>query len=722
MAGEDDMLYDRHDGFDRIKTVNVLPLSADIVEGLKPYELSVLGFDLAAFDLLQDAAIATHKKPDLFFKHRPPTEQMAQMYSVSGSEDKSPKRRTYFPISGGRTITDWTPLLGDNLSGQYRKGGTIFGMDLNGDEIFQLWRYWEDEAQDKPFDRVPLELATNPGQGRVERLTNDSFKYLSPVISKQGRGSFLAFSSNMENNKDSKIYMIDLRNPGWDPVKIFDNPGGNTVASSFSADERYLIVSRGISSLNIPRFVIDLQNPAAQPKQIHLPGIDPTTTVAIRSALFSPCVGSTEIILVTDAYGDFASIVLYELATGAVQHLTTPDPSFRAICPIPWDVQLQVLTSECALFTANRDGYCDVYRYDMVSKKVNQVILPGAGTEILTAAISDEANGRPHTIVASFTSPHFASRVSELDLSSPEAPKLTPYVACQTGKPGYPTSDPVLIRYKSFDGLSIPAWVYMPTQTHRESKVPCVISIHGGPSIQARPSFRVSLNGYLVNEMGTALIMPNVRGSSGYGKAYEKADDVYKREDSVKDIGALLEHIRTSMPDIDASRIAVTGGSYGGYMTFACLFHYSPLIRCGVASCGIANWVTFLESTHPARRAHRRIEYGDESHPEVRKFLESIAPVNHVDEINVPLYMRVPITAFHSQGEQDSRVPLSEAVLMFNRVRAKGLETWLVVGEQEGHGFKQKNCIEFVNASKVAFLKKWLLESDPQPSVGQCND
>ncbi|KZT61962.1 alpha/beta-hydrolase [Calocera cornea HHB12733] len=637
--------YDRHTGFDRIKTVNVPPLPADIVEGLKPYELSALGFGVADFELLDAAALAAGKTPRLFYKHRPPTEQMAQMYSVRGVDDTTPERLTYFSTGGGRTIVSWIPILGDNLRGKYRKGGTIFAMDLNGDEVFQLWRYWEDDAQEETFDPVELEIDNKPGRGRIERLTNDGFKYLSDMVSQSGKGNILAFGSNMENNKETKVYIVDLNRPGWNPVKVYDTPAGAAYPTSFSADERYLIVMRTISSTNISRYIVDLHDLGAGPKQIFLPGIAPEVPVAIKTARFLPRIGSTEILMDTDAYGDFTSVILYDLASGGVHHLTTPDPSLKATCPIPWDVRLGALTSEYGIFAANRDGYCDVYRYDLISKEMKQLTFPGHSRDIVTAFISDDANGRPNSMVASFTSPHFASSISAIDLSNPEQPVMTPYAACQTGKPSHPTSDAALIRYKSFDGLSIPAWVYIPSQATRSGKVPCVIYIHGGPASQIRPSFRVSLNGYIVNEMGIALIMPNVRGSTGYGKTYEKADDVFKREDSVKDIGALLEHIKSSMPEIDASRIALMGGSYGGYMTFACLFHYSPLIRCGVASCGIANWVTFLESTHPARRAHRRNEYGDESNPEVRKFLEN-----------------------RSQGEQDTRVPLSEALIMFDKV------------------------------------------------------
>jgi dipeptidyl aminopeptidase/acylaminoacyl peptidase len=183
---------------------------------------------------------------------------------------------------------------------------------------------------------------------------------------------------------------------------------------------------------------------------------------------------------------------------------------------------------------------------------------------------------------------------------------------------------PELIRYPTFDEVDgqprqIPAFVYRP-KTVSEQPLPVLISIHGGPEAQFNPYFSSTFQYYL-NEMGIAVIAPNVRGSAGYGKSYLQLDNGMLRENSVKDIGALLDWIATQ-PDLDAERVAVFGGSYGGYMVLASMIHFNDRIRAGVDIVGISNFVTFLENTKDYRRDLRRVEYGDERDPEMRAFLE----------------------------------------------------------------------------------------------------
>jgi len=197
---------------------------------------------------------------------------------------------------------------------------------------------------------------------------------------------------------------------------------------------------------------------------------------------------------------------------------------------------------------------------------------------------------------------------------------------------------------------------------------------------------------------------PNVRGSSGYGKAFLAADDVEKREDSVKDIGALLDHIDQNMKnELDSAHIAVMGGSYGGYMVFASLTHFSSKLACGVANFGIAHWPSFLQNTAAHRRAARRWEYGDETDPRIREFLERISPLNNASKISVPLSI--------AHGETDSRVTIEEAIKMYEIVSRNGVHTELMICEKEGHGFKQKSVIEFTNAAKLHFLERFLFNN-----------
>jgi dipeptidyl aminopeptidase/acylaminoacyl peptidase len=257
--------------------------------------------------------------------------------------------------------------------------------------------------------------------------------------------------------------------------------------------------------------------------------------------------------------------------------------------------------------------------------------------------------------------------------------------------------EPELFRYRSFDGRDIPAFIYRP---NARPPYPVLIRIHGGPEGQARPRFSYR-NQFYANQLGVALIAPNVRGSTGYGKTYLGLDDGELREDSVADIGALLDWIDNER-DLDGSRVAVMGGSYGGYMVLASLVHYGGKLRAGVESVGITNFVTFLQNTQGYRQDLRRIEYGDERDPEVRRFLESISPLNAAEAISDPLLI--------SQGFNDPRVPASESEQLVEALKARGVPVWYVLAMNEGHGFRRKINVDFLAAVTAHFLRTHLVD------------
>jgi dipeptidyl aminopeptidase/acylaminoacyl peptidase len=256
-----------------------------------------------------------------------------------------------------------------------------------------------------------------------------------------------------------------------------------------------------------------------------------------------------------------------------------------------------------------------------------------------------------------------------------------------------------VIRWKSFDGLMISGLKVQPPATFA-GKRPVLIDIHGGPEAQSRPGFMGRLN-YLINELGIAVIQPNVRGSRGYGKTFLTLDDGYKREDSVKDIGALLDWI-AQQPDLDASRVMVMGGSYGGYMSLASAVHYSDKIVGAIDVVGISNFVTFLESTESYRRDLRRVEYGDERDPAMRAFQQSISPLTNAKKIKTPLFV--------IQGRNDPRVPYTEAEQIVSEVRKNGTLVWYLRAENEGHGFARKENADFQFYAMVAFIRTHLLK------------
>jgi dipeptidyl aminopeptidase/acylaminoacyl peptidase len=257
-----------------------------------------------------------------------------------------------------------------------------------------------------------------------------------------------------------------------------------------------------------------------------------------------------------------------------------------------------------------------------------------------------------------------------------------------------------LVSWKSFDGREISGFLYRPSAARFPGKRPVVIDIHGGPEGQSAPEF-VGRDNYFLNELGVAMIYPNVRGSTGYGKSFTKLDNGTLRVGTHKDIGALLDWIATR-PDLDASRVMVQGGSYGGYMTLAVSTHYSSRLKAAVDVVGISNFATFLKNTESYRRDLRRAEYGDERDPTIAAFFEQIAPLNNAAKIAHPLFV--------VQGGNDPRVPLTEAEQMVARVKQNGKPVWYLMAKDEGHGFAKKSNADFQFYATVMFVRQYLLE------------
>ncbi len=256
-----------------------------------------------------------------------------------------------------------------------------------------------------------------------------------------------------------------------------------------------------------------------------------------------------------------------------------------------------------------------------------------------------------------------------------------------------------IARWKSFDGREISAIVDLPPARFAGPR-PVLIDIHGGPEAQAGFGFLGRTN-YLVQELGIAVVRPNVRGSAGFGKTFLSLDDGMKREDAVRDIGALLDWI-AAQPGLDASRVVVGGGSYGGYMSLAVAARYADRIAGAIDVVGISNFVSFLENTESYRRDLRRVEYGDERIPEMRAFLLRISPLANAASITRPLFV--------VQGRNDPRVPYTEAEQIVARVRAAGTPVWYLRAENEGHGFARKENADFQFFATVMFLRARLLE------------
>jgi dipeptidyl aminopeptidase/acylaminoacyl peptidase len=360
---------------------------------------------------------------------------------------------------------------------------------------------------------------------------------------------------------------------------------------------------------------------------------------------------------------------------------------------IPWDVDGFAISDDGnrAAFVVNENGYSSVYLLNPKSLKSRKVKAMPIGT--IGGLQFSKDNKNLGLTLNTFQSPS-DTYLLKLNRSPLGHGKLIRWTFSEVG--GLDTSkfvEPELIDYESFDGRKIPAFVYAKKS---DKPQPVIISIHGGPEGQSRPRFSSTYQLW-ASSLNAAVITPNVRGSDGYGKEYLSLDNGYKREDSVKDIGALLDWIETQ-PHLDSERVAVYGGSYGGYMVLASAVHYSDRLKAAIDVVGISNFVTFLKNTKGYRRDLRRVEYGDERDPDMEAFLQRISPNNNVDRINVPMFV--------VQGENDPRVPVTEAEQVVQSLRDNGKMVWYMNALNEGHGYRKKENRDIYQQAVIVFLKE----------------
>ncbi|KAF7294658.1 hypothetical protein MIND_01002600 [Mycena indigotica] len=708
---------------EQIKAFNMKAVPQRIFEDMRKYEAAARGF---AFTCFEKPRGSDNTANNAIIQHRPEDSQVAELYRISlDPQVNSMERITHFDFKGGRIIGSFHPIVGEDWRGVWRSGGHVFTMDLNGNEYFQLWRYWEDG--DTPLPAIDGELQNSPG-GRIERLTHDENKYLNIVISDSQK--IMAFVSNKENGTDLLVYISQMTdsdtgatadsNPLTLPSRLVtplpENGHSRWSIESISIDDEYLVLIDVQTSAFRPLFIVPTSG--GHPERILLPNAtESEAETAFASASFSRDPNQPHLLyLVGDAFGAFQSICTYDIKTRSVIHITTPQHDLRSLRPIDWDCSRLAVNSECVYFQANVDGYAALFIWQLhgpLKGKVVQIKPQWEGGQFTVH--TNARNGKPYELIVTLRSHLSQNRLARMDLDGyiiPENVKtdenggsyipvpVFPYKQATPVPPSYPTFPSKIIRFKSFDGLEIPCMYYHPTDG--KTMAPLVVDIHGGPESQSDSNRRSPIHWYLMNELGCAVILPNVRGSRGYGKHFMAADSVEKREDSVKDIGALLDHVETSMAnELDSKRIAVMGGSYGGYMTLATLIHFPTRFACGVANFPVAHWPSFLEKTAPSRANHRRGKYGDERIPEIRAFLERISPINRASEIAAPLQI--------AHGDSDSRIPVDQAVRMWQTVTKSRVHSELMVCAKEGHGFKQRSVIEFTNAAKLHFLERYLV-------------
>ena len=562
------------------------------------------------------------------------------------------------PMGARRQLTFLDEPVG---AGRYRPGSThqiSYLADEGGTENDQIFL----------LDR---------GTGRARRLTDGKHRHQAIVWSRDGKR--LAFNGNARNGRDFDLYVIEPETPGSE--RRVAELQGLWFPTDWSPDNRRLLALEYISANESYLHWVDVAS-----GEVHSLTPRPREgepTVALGGAKWSR--DGRSVYTTTDRDSEFMRLVRIDVESGRATVLSGD---------IAWDVEDFELSDDGAVlaFFVNEDGVSRLRLLDTATGRE----LPSPE---LPAGVASNPVFRPGSHEVGF-SLSWARSPSDVYSYDADSRKLERWTASEAGGLDTETfSLPRLVRYPTFDGRTIPAFVYRPAAERFKPPYPVYVNIHGGPEGQARPNFLGSFN-YMTNELGVAMIQPNVRGSSGYGKEYLKLDNGMLREDSVKDIGALLDWIKTQ-PDLDASRVMVAGGSYGGYMVLAALTHYSDRLCCGFDSVGISNFVSFLKNTEDYRRDLRRAEYGDERDPRMRAFLEEIAPANRADRIRRPLLV--------TQGANDPRVPLSESDQIVAKLQANGVPVWYVVAKDEGHGFQKKTNADYQRAVLFEFMRRYLV-------------
>ena len=529
----------------------------------------------------------------------------------------------------------------------------LYRRDTGGDEWFQL--YVRDVA----------------GAEAIQ-LTEPGTRNQSAVVSKDGR--LVVWSRAMRGSAD---YAIMTANPS-DPQsrRVAWQGTGSVGPTDISADGRHVLVSRNLSNRENRLLVLDLET--GETRELGWSAATPARYDEPRFAR-----DGRSVIAITDAGSDVSRLMEFDLDTGRSRSIS---PESR------WGIEDYDLSDDGRLlaFAFNEEGYSRVVVQDFVTRRA----LPQPESLDRGVLTGLEFSPDGTRLAIGLSTPTYAGDVFAFNLADGAIERWTSSEmgALQRSQ----LAEPRLIRFDSFDGLSVPAFVYRPRNIAADARTPVIIDIHGGPESQTRPLWNPGAQ-YFAEMLGATIILPNVRGSEGYGTRYLNLDNGERREDSVRDIGALLDWIGTQ-PDLDPARVAVYGQSYGGYMSLASMVHFSDRLVGGVERYGISNWTSFLQNTEAYRRDNRRAEYGDERVPTMRAVFDRISPLNNVGRITKPMLVM--------QGANDPRVPQSESDQVVRELRANGIEAWYVLFADEGHGFQKKHNNDLRREVETLFLRR----------------
>lgn len=565
-----------------------------------------------------------------------------------------------FPGGDRRQLTFFEDTVRDATYHRTSEGQVLLNMDTGGDEF----------AQNYMLDR---------GTGDVQLLTDGTSKNSSGIWSHTG--DRIAYSVHRRSSSESLLHVQNLVLD--EAVWSVTCAGGGWFPISWAPDDCALLVLEYRSITDSDLWIFDIAS---------------CSRICITSALSGQrSFGGAHyardgrfVYLTTDYHREFQTLAKLDIETQSLSYLTDD---------VKWDVTEFDVSEDgrWIAYIANEDGCGRLHVLDVAGQSELALDALPVGNMSSVRWHADS------TLLAfSVVSANSPNDVYSIDISSRRVHRWT--FSEMGGLQASTLREPELVRWPSFDGRMISGYLYRPPDKFTGPR-PVMIVIHGGPESQFRPTY-LGRSNYILQELGVNLFYPNVRGSSGYGKEYLELDNGYRREDSYKDIHSLLDWISTS-DSLDSDRVVVTGGSYGGHMALAIATQANDRVAGTIDVVGMSNLVTFLENTEDYRRDLRRAEYGDERVPEMRAYLESIAPLNHAHKITKPLFI--------VQGKNDPRVPYTEALQMADRARESGAPVWFLMADDEGHGFIKKQNVDFQFYATILFLEAYLLESSPMP-------
>jgi dipeptidyl aminopeptidase/acylaminoacyl peptidase len=592
----------------------------------------------------------------MLVRHREEGANLAQIYWLKAPGGKLEK------------ITDFPDHVSAASFAPHHGNYLVYSRDVGGNEATQVFRMDLATRQST--------LLSNPEERSAYAWSRKGDRVLieSVPLDKTAQGGTRAQVA-------TTLTLVDPLKPD-SKTRLAELPGGGWGSFRFTHDDATIAAQQYRTPNDSDVFLMDATT-GAREKILPKDGAP-----AAGYSGFEWSLDNQRLFLTSNQGGEFSELAVYDRRDKSLTMLSHH---------IPWDIERFTLSADGKrlMAVANANGRDEVHLFDAATGK--EVSRP----DIAAGSIGggEWHDTQRSTLAFSLNSPQSPGDVYSLDASTGQTERWT-VAASAPGVRPESFITPELVQIKSFDGVTVSGWLFLPDATRFPGKRPVLVNFHGGPEGQSTVRFMGRYN-YFLNEMGVAVLMPNVRGSTGYGKTYLDLDNGFKRKDSVKDGGAFLTWA-DSHPRLDARRIAVSGGSYGGYMSLATAVDYSPLIRGAIDVVGISHFVTFLNNTESYRRDLRRVEYGDERDPAMRAFLDKTAPLNNAASITVPLFV--------VQGKNDPRVPYTEAQQMVAAVRKNGVPVWYLLADNEGHGFRRKANADFEFYATVRFLEKTLIE------------